>query len=216
MQYLIIILVIIFIFLLVTRENFDISANLNLFPTYTGNDIIEKRIPMTMFPPDVNDDETPNQVNFDKRIGITELQKLKAINNILERIKEINPTKIFNPALLPINKFTPNNNNLNFINNYIFEKIMYYSGDQYNLIFRNINNIFGEETDIEYRISFNIIGIIDDIKINIIVDVVIQKPTMSDTLPNVAFNELRIDNPNIYITPLTYEDNHALVSSYSH
>jgi hypothetical protein len=215
MKYLIIILVCVLIYLIFTKEHFDITANLNFLPDYSVKNLSEKRIPMTMFPPETNDVEIPKQVEFDKTVSITDLQKLKAINNILDRVKEVNIPKIFNPALLPVSTFVPNIKNLNFINNYLHDKIAYYSGSQYNLIFNNLSNISASETDKQYRIYYLINGLIDNLKIDIIVDVVIEKPDMSNNMPEVNFNELRIDNPSIYITPNTYNDNHALISDYS-
>jgi hypothetical protein len=211
MKYLIIILVCVLLYLIFSKEHFDITANLNLLTKYSVKDLSEKKIPMTMFPPEINDEEIPKQVEFDKTVSITDLQKLKAINNILDRIKEVNIPKIFNPALLPSSSFVPNTSNLNFINNYLHNKIAYYSGDQYNLIFNNVSNISGIETDKQYKIYYIIDGVIDNLKINVIVDIVIEKPDMSNTVPDIGFNELRIDNPSIYITPNTYNDNHARI-----
>jgi hypothetical protein len=215
MKYLIIILVCVLLYLIFSKEHFDITSNLNLLADYSVKNLSEKTIPMTMFPPETNDDEIPKQVEFDKTVSITDLQKLKAINNILDRIKEVNIPKIFNPALLPASLFVPNTNNLNFINNYLHDKIAYYSGNQYDLIFNNLININAIETDKQYKINYIIDGVIDNLKINVIVDVVIEKPDMSNTVPDIGFNELRIDNPTIYITPNTYNDNHARISDYS-
>jgi len=215
MKYIIIILICIILFLLFKSENFDISANLNLInDAYSSKLLNEKRIPMTMFPPDVDDNETPKQVDFNKTITITDLQKLKSVNNILDRVKEVNPPKLFNEALQPVNKFVPDINSLSFINNYLNTQIQYYSGNQYNLIFKKTSNISAIETDSQYKIYYIQTSVIDNLKINIIIDVVINKPDMNNT-PIVSFNELRIDNPSIYITPNKYEDNHALVSDYS-
>jgi hypothetical protein len=215
MKYLIIILVCVLLYLIFSKEHFDITSNLNLLTTYSVKDLSEKKIPMTMFPPETNDEEIPKQVEFDKTVSITDLQKLKAINNILDRIKEVNIPKIFNPALLPVSAFVPNTNNLNFINNYLHDKIAYYSGSQYDLIFNNLFNVSAIETDKQYKIYYIINGVIDNLKVNVIVDVVIEKPDMSNTVPDIGFNELRIDNPTIYITPNTYSDNHARISDYS-
>ena len=211
MKYLIIILVCVLLYLIFSKEHFDITANLNLLTNNSVKDLSEKKIPMTMFPPEINDEEIPKQVEFDKTVSITDLQKLKAINNILDRVKEVNIPKIFNPSLLPFSPFVPNINNLNFINNYLHDKIAYYSGNQYDLIFNNLSNISAMETDKQYKIYYLIDGVIDNLKVNVIVDVVIEKPDMSNTTPDIGFNELRIDNPSIYITPNTYNDNHARI-----
>jgi len=168
MKYLIIILVCVLAYLIFTTEHFDITANLNFLPNYSVKNLSEKKIPMTMFPPETNDNEIPKQVEFDKTVTITDLQKLKSINNILDRIKEVNSPKIYNPALLPNSAFTPNANNLNFINNYIYNKVLYYSGDQYNLFFNNLSSISANETDKQYKIYYIINGVIDDLKIDII------------------------------------------------
>jgi hypothetical protein len=215
MKYLIIIFVFVILYLIFSKEHFDITSNLNLLTDYSVKNLSEKRIPMTMFPPEINDDEIPKQVEFDKTVSITDLQKLKAINNILDRIKEINIPKIFNPALLPVSSFIPNTNNLNFINNYLHDKIIYYSGNQYDLIFNNLSNVSAIETDKQYQIYYVINGLIDNLRVDVIVDVVIEKPDMSNTVPDIGFNELRIDNPSIYITPNTYNDNYARISNYS-
>ena len=216
MKYLIILIVVVIIlFLVVKSEKFDISANLNLYnDAYSSKLLTEKRIPFPMFPPDVEDTEIPEQVKFDKNITITDLQKLKAINNILERVKEVNPIKSFNDALQPITNFTPDINNLSFINNYINSLIQYYSGNQYNLIFKTTSNMSGYEIDTQYKIYYIQTCIVDNLKINIIIDVVLNKPDINNPEPEVSFTELRIDNPSIYITPYKYEDNHALISDY--
>lgn len=216
MKYVIIFLIVIIILYLIFRtENFDISANLNLSnDAYSSKLLNEKRVPLTMFPPDVEDNEIPMQVKFDKTIAITDLQKLKSINNILERVKEVNPKKSFNDALQPVTIFTPEINNLSFINNYINSQIQYYSGNQYNLIFKTTSDVKGYEIDTEYNIYYIQTCIVDNLKINIIIDVVLNKPDINNPKPIVSFNELRIDNPSIYITPNKYEDNHALISDY--
>ena len=66
MKYYVIIIICVILFLLIRYENFDISANLNLFnDAYSPKLLNEKRIPMTMFPPNVDDNEVPNEVDFD-------------------------------------------------------------------------------------------------------------------------------------------------------
>lgn len=216
MKYYVIIIICVILFLLIRYENFDISANLNLFnDAYSPKLLNEKRIPMTMFPPNVDDNEVPNEVDFDKKVTITHLQKIKSVNNILDRVKEVNPQKLFNSALLPVTTFEADVDSINFINDYLNTELSYYSGDQYNLVFRETSNLSAVETDTQYKIYYIQTCIVDDLKINIIIDVVIDKPDMNNITPVVSFTELRIDNPSIYITPNAYKDNHALVSDYS-
>ncbi len=129
MKYLIIILVIVALFILIKREKFDISNNLNLLGGDTRYNAKPKFINIESNY--INDDETPNQVEFNKKLNITNLQKLKAINKIFERIMEVHKNMNFNEALLPITQFRPDKNRLEVINNYIREKLLYYSGNQY-------------------------------------------------------------------------------------
>jgi hypothetical protein len=59
-------------------------------------------------------------------------------------------------------------------------------------------------------------GSIDDIKLKMIVDLIILKSATTDTDLNIIFTELRIDNPNVYITP--YSDNNSnyeLIGDYN-
>jgi hypothetical protein len=216
MKYYIIIVICVILLFIIKYETFDISANLNLLnDAYSPKLLNEKRIPMTMFPPEVEDNEIPNQIDFDKTVTITHLQKLKSLNNILDRVKEVNPPKLFNSALLPMTKFEVDTDSIRFINNYLNNQIMYYSGDQYTLVFKDVSNLSADETDTQFKIYYIQTCIVDNLKINIIIDVVIDKPDMNNNTPVVSFNELRIDNPSIYITPNAYKDNHALISSYS-
>lgn len=208
MKYLIIILILVALFFVVTRENFDISANLNLLtnsePRF-DNPII---IPISADP--VEDRELPNQLEFNQKIYMTDLQKLKAINNILERIKEISITDLtkenksittFNPALLPVKTFEPDNEKLKILNTVIIDRLKYYSGNQYNLTITNINNAYGAETDDQYRIAYYLDADVDNLKFKMIIDLIILKSVTTDTELNIIFTELRIDNPNVYITP---------------
>jgi hypothetical protein len=221
MKYIIIVLIIILLFFLVVRENFDPSANLNLLtnsPYRFDNPI---RIPISA---DLDDDtEVPKQIDFDKKLNITTLQKLKAINNILERIKEISMTNnkfnviTFNPALLPVKTFEPEIQKLRVVNQFIINKLTYYSGGQYNFQLVNMDNAYGAETDDQYRVAYILYGSIDDINLKIIVDLIIIKSQTTQTDLNIVFTELRIDNPNVYITPYNNEntDNYELITDYS-
>jgi hypothetical protein len=221
MKYIIIVLIIILLFFLVVRENFDPSANLNLLtnsPYRFDNPI---RIPISA---DLDDDtEVPKQFQFDKKLNITTLQKLKAINNILERIKEISMTNnkfnviTFNPALLPVKTFEPEIQKLRVVNQFIINKLTYYSGGQYNFQLVNMDNAYGAETDDQYRVAYILYGSIDDINLKIIVDLIIIKSQTTQTDLNIVFTELRIDNPNVYITPYNNEntDNYELITDYS-
>ena len=210
MKLLIIVLGIILLYLLFFRENFDNSANLNLLMSNPSlNDM-----PLTL-PIDyslANDDETPKQFEFDKKINITDLQKLKAINNILERIKEIHEYAIFNPALQPINDFIPDIRNLNDINTYIINQLSYYSGNQYKLKIHNIDSAIGAETDDQYLINYIIYGNIDNLQFKIIVSIIITKPNITNNNLIINFDTLRIDNPEIYITPNNPDTNYALIT----
>lgn len=232
MKYLIIILVCVLLYLIFSKEHFDITSNLNLLADYSVKNLSEKSIPMTMFPPETNDDEIPKQVEFDKTVSITDLQKLKAINNILERIKDISITEssskkldnnvfsnviTFNPALLPVKTYEPDINKLKIINNFIIDKLKYYSGGQYVLNILNIDNAYGAETDDQYKISYSLYGIIDSIKLRLIAEMIILKSATTETNLQVVFNELRIDNPNVYITPFNNvdNDNYESISDYN-
>ena len=112
-----IILLIILIFLVYfvfLQEKFDISANLNLLMDKSS--LFDKPINI---PIDTGSDlknYEDNQVTFDK-LQTFDLEKLKAINKILERIKELHEYIVFNPALRPVSVIEPDTNNLQFINN---------------------------------------------------------------------------------------------------
>jgi len=209
MKYVIIILICIVLFFLVTQENFDVSANLNLLTNSESR--FDNAIRLPISPDVVNDVETPKQIEFDHKVNMTTLQKLKAINNILERIKEVSilsaKNATFNPALLPIKSFEPDLDKLKVLNQVIIDKLKYYSGNQYKLSVTNIDNEYGAETDDQYKITYFLYGVIDNIKMKIIVDLIILKSLTTDTNLNIIFTDLRIDNPNIYITPYNDEEN---------
>jgi len=210
MKLLIIVLGIILLYLLFVRENFDNSANLNLLMSNPSLNDSVITIPIDTFK--VNDDETPNQFEFNKKVNITDLQKLKAINNILERIKELHEYTVFNPALQPVKEFVANTANLNSINKYIIEQLAYYSGNQYNLKISSVDATNGAETDDQYLINYNMYCKVDNLEFKIIVSVVISKPTATSSDLNINYNILRIDNADIYITPNNPDTNYALIS----
>jgi len=210
MKLLIIVLGIILLYLLFFRENFDNSANLNLLMSKSSLNDSAITIPIDTLK--VNDDETPNQFEFNKKVNITDLQKLKAINNILERIKELHEYTIFNPALQPIKEFVPNTANLNSINKYIIEQLAYYSGNQYNLKITNVDPTNGAETDDQYLINYNMDCKVDNLQFKIIVSTIISKPNQTSSDLTINFNVLRIDNADIYITPNNPDTNYALIS----
>ena len=140
MKTLIIILILVALFFIVTQESFDVSGNLNLLTNTVAKFDKPIRIPISADP--VEDNEIPKQIEFDRKENITVLQKLKAINNILERIKEISITDlkpenknitIFNPALLPVEIFEPDYEKLKVLNSVIIDRLIFYSGNQYKL-----------------------------------------------------------------------------------
>ena len=209
MKLLIIVLGIILLYLLFFRENFDNSANLNL--QMSNPSLLDLPVESPIDYSNVNDNETPKQFEFDKKVNITDLQKLKAINNILERIKEIHEYGIFNPALQPTREFEPNVRNFNDINTYIVKELSYYSGDQYKLKINSVDSAKGVETDDQFFISYIIYANVDNLQFKIIVSVIITKPNATKEL-SINFDILRIDNPNIYITPNTPDTNYALIT----
>lgn len=223
MKTLIIILILVALFFIVTQENFDVAGNLNLLTNTEARFDKPVRIPISADP--VEDNEIPKLVEFDRKENTTILQKLKAINNILERIKEISITDLrpenkdittFNPALLPIKTFEPDYEKLKVLNSVITDRLMFYSGNQYKLKILNMDNAFGAETDDQYRIAYFLYGSIDDLKLKIIVDLLIFKSATTDTDLNIIFTELRVDNPNVYITP--FNDNNSkyeLIGDYN-
>jgi hypothetical protein len=217
MKYIIIVLILIALFFLVTQENFDISANLNLLTNSETR--FDKPIRIPISADLVEDNEIPSQIDFDQKVNTTVLQKLKAVNNILERIKEVSFEKkdiiTFNPALLPIVNFEPDYEKLKILNNVIIDRLKFYSGNQYNLKVTNIDNAYGAETDDQYRIAYYVYGDIDNLNIKMIVDLIILKSTTTDTDLNIIFTELRIDNPNIYITPNNSDSNYELIGNYN-
>jgi hypothetical protein len=221
MKYVIIIIIILVLLFLVKNENFDVSGNLNLLTNSEPRFDKATKIPISA---DVVDDsEIPKQVEFDQKLNITTLQKLKAVNNILERIRDasISDNKslgvtVFNPALLPVQSFEPDFDKLNILNNHLINKLKYYSGSQYELSVYNMDNAYGAETDDQYRIAYFIYGTIDKIRLKIIVDLIIVKSVIGADL-NIIFSELRIDNPNVFITP--YNDvetsKYELITDYN-
>jgi hypothetical protein len=230
MKYIIIILIIVALYFIVTQENFDVSANLNLL---TNSELrFNKPINIPISPNQIEDREVPNPVLFYDKVKMTILQKLKAINNILERIKDISITEsnskkldnnvfsnviTFNPALLPVKTYEPDMDKLKVINKFITDKIKYYSGGQYILSVLNIDNAYGAETDDQYRLAYNIYGVIDSVKLKLIVDLIIIKSSTTETDLQVIFTQLRIDNPNVYITPYNNADSdkYESINDYS-
>jgi hypothetical protein len=219
MKYIIILIIIVVLFFVITQENFDVSANLNLL---TNSEIrFDNALKLPISPDPVEDNETPNLVLFDKKINLPILQKLKAINNILERIKDISITEsssnviTFNPALLPVKEFTPDDNKLSMINSILIDLLKFYSGGQYILNVMNIDNEFGVETDDQYKIKYSLYGEIDNIDMRIIVELIIIKSSTTQTDLNIVFTELRIDNPNIYITPNNNLDKYESINDYN-
>ena len=230
MKYIIILIIIVALFFVITQENFDVSANLNLLTNSELRFNEPVIIPISANP--VDDREVPDPVLFNERSNITILQKLKAINNILERIKDISITEssskkldnnvfsnviTFNPALLPVKTYEPDMNKLKIINKFITDKIRYYSGGQYVLSVLNIDNAYGAETDDQYRLAYNIYGVIDSVKLKLIVDLIIVKSYTTETDLQVIFTQLRIDNPNVYITPYNNanSDKYESINDYS-
>jgi len=222
MKYIIILIIIVILFFVITQENFDVSANLNLL---TNSEIrFNNPLRMPISPDPVEDNETPNLVLFEKKINLPILQKLKAINNILERIKDISITEAsskkldvltFNPALLPVKEFTPDENKLSMINSILVDLLKFYSGSQYILNIINTDNEYGAETDDQYKIKYFLYGEIDNIDMRIIVELLIIKSSTSQTDLNIVFTELRIDNPNIYITPNNNLDKYESINDYN-
>jgi hypothetical protein len=218
MKYIIIILIIVALYFIVTQENFDVSANLNQL---TNSELrFNKPVNIPISPNQVEDREVPNPVLFYDKVRMTILQKLKAINNILERIKDVSITEsnskklsdnifsnvvAFNPALLPVKTFEPDMDKLDVLNKLITNQLKFYSGGQYVINILNVDNAYGAETDDQYKISYILYGIIDNIQMKIFIELIIIKSMTTETDLNVVFTELRIDNPNVYITP--YNDN---------
>ena len=104
---------------------------------------------------------------------------------------------------------------IKIINKFIVDKLKFYSGSQY--IFKpvNIDNAYGAETDDQYRIAYFLYGTIDEIKLRIIVDLIILKSSTTETDLKIIFSELRVDNPNIYITPYNNNDTYQSIMDYS-
>jgi len=230
MKYLIILVIVVILYFAITQENFDVSANLNLLTNSQIRFNNTIKIPISADP--LEDREVPEPVYFDQKVNLPVLQKLKAINNILERIKDVSITEskskkldgnifsnvvTFNPALLPVKTFEPDNDKLYALNQVILNQLKFYSGGQYNLNILNMDNAYGAETDDQYKIAYFLYAIIDNIQIRIIVDLIIIKSSTTDTDLNIIFTELRIDNPNIYITPNTNPslDKYVSINDYS-
>jgi hypothetical protein len=211
-KILIIALVFGLLYLLFYRENFDIQATFNLLTNDASIKDNHMRIPIDY--QEVNDEEVPNKVEFQKRATLTDLQKLKAINNILERIKEVNAYRDFNSALQQITKFVPDENKLGYINQYIVDKLSYYSGKQYVFNVMSTSNANGQQTDDQYRIQYNLNGSVDNYTFSIKVIVVISKPDINNSNMDISFNELRVDNPDVFITPNKSDnlDNYATIN----
>jgi len=186
------------IYLLFFSEKFDIQAPFNLLTSDAS--IKDIRVPMPMIPEPVNDDEVLNQVEFDKRVDITDLQKLKAINNILERIKEVNSYRQFNPALRQVTTFTPDSS-----------KLSYYSGGQYKFIVDTTDSESGSQTEDQYMLSYNLNGSIDSLSFAIKIIVIISKPDVNNSNMDISFNEIRVNNPEVFITPNTPFNNNASI-----
>jgi hypothetical protein len=211
-KILIIVLVFVLLYLLFFSEKFDIQSTFNLLTNNAS--IKDKTITLPIDYEEVNDDEVPNKVQFEKRATLTDLQKLKAINNILERIKEVNDYREFNPALQQITKFVPDENKLAYINQYIVDKLGYYSGKQYVFNVMSTSKANGHQTDDQYRIQYNLNGNVDDYTFSIKIIVIISKPDINNRNMDISFTELRVDNPDVYITPNKNSnlDNYATIN----
>jgi len=211
-KILIIVLVLGLLYLLFYRENFDIQATFNLLTNDVS--IKDKHMTVPIDYKEVDDNEVPNRVEFQKRATLTDLQKLKAINNILDRIKEVNAYREFNPALQQITKFVPDENKLSYINQYIVDKLSYYSGKQYVFNVMSTNGANGLQTDDQYRIQYNLNGSVNNYTFSIKVIVVISKPDINNSNMDISFNELRVDNPDVFITPNKSDnlDNYATIN----
>ena len=197
------------IYLLFFSEKFDIQAPFNLLTSDAS--IKDIRVPIPIIPEPVDDNEVPNLVEFDKRVNITDLQKLKAINNILERIKEVNNYRQFNEALRHVTTFKPDSDKLSYINQYIISKLSYYSGGQYKFIIDTTDNESGSQTEDQYMISYNLNGRVDSLGFAIKIIVVISKPDINNSSMDISFNEIRVDNPEVFITPNTPFNNNASI-----
>jgi len=197
------------IYLLFFSEKFDIQAPFNLLTSDAS--IKDIRVPIPIIPEPVDDNEVPNLVEFDKRVNITDLQKLKAINNILERIKEVNNYRQFNEALRQVTTFKPDSDKLSYINQYIISKLSYYSGGQYKFIIDKTDNESGSQTEDQYMISYNLNGRVDSLGFAIKIIVVISKPDINNSSMDISFNEIRVDNPEVFITPNTPFNNNASI-----
>ena len=211
-KILIIALVLGLLYLLFYREDFDIQSTFNLLTNNAS--IKDKHMTIPIDYQEVNDDEVPNKVEFQKRATLTDLQKLKAINNILDRIREVNAYKEFNPALQQITKFVPDENKLSYINQYIVDKLSYYSGKQYVFNVMGTSKASGEQTEDQYRIQYNLNGSVDDYSFSIKVIVIVSKPDINNSNIDISFNELRVDNPDVFITPNKSDnlDNYAKIN----
>jgi len=211
-KILIIVLVLGLLYLLFYREEFDIQASFNLLTNNAS--IKDKHMTVPIDYEEVDDNEVPNRVEFQKRATLTDLQKLKAINNILDRIKEVNAYREFNPALQQITKFVPDENKLSYINQYIVDKLSYYSGKQYVFNVMSTNSANGLQTDDQYRIQYNLNGSVNNYTFSIKVIVVISKPDINNSNMDISFNELRVDNPDVFITPNKSDnlDNYATIN----
>jgi hypothetical protein len=211
-KILIIVLVLALLYLLFYRENFDIQATFNLLTNNAS--IKDKHMTIPIDYKEVNDEEVPNKVEFQKRATLTDLQKLKAINNILDRIREVNAYRDFNAALQQVTKFVPDENKLSYINRYIVDKLSYYSGKQYIFNVKGTSKASGEQTEDQFRIEYNLNGSVDDYSFSIKIIVIISKPDINNSNMDISFNELRVDNPNVFITPNKSDnlDNYATIN----
>jgi hypothetical protein len=197
------------VYLLFFSEKFDIQAPFNLLTSDAS--IKDIRVPIPIIPIPVDDNEVPNRVEFDKRVDITDLQKLKAINNILERIKEVNSYRQFNPALRQVTTFTPDSSKLSYINQYIIDKLSYYSGGQYKFVVDTTDGASGSQTEDQYMLSYNLNGSIDSLSLSIKIIVIISKPDINNSDMDISFNEIRVNNPEVFITPNTPFNNNASI-----
>jgi len=206
-----IILIIILVFLVYVvfiNESFDITANLNLLMDKAT--LLDKAIELPIDVSSNTVDSKIDQVNFNK-LQTFDLEKLKAINKILERIKELHEYIVFNPALRPVSIIQPDAKNLQYINNYVTEKLKYYSGNQYNIFINEIEGLKGSETDNQYLIEYKLVCTVDKLQIKIIITVVINKPQMNADM-ELYFKDIRIDNPEIIITPNKMNINYANIN----
>ena len=82
---------------------------------------------------------------------------------------------------------------------------------QYKFIVDTVDSASGSQTEDQYMLSYNLNGRVDSLSFAIKIIVIISKPDVNNNSMDISFNEIRVDNPEVFITPNTPFNNNASI-----